>query len=62
MTLKEKNARQYFTAYLQIYSFNLKLRAIGRIRTFEAILDVYQKMPAVFNINPDHLIVGSNKE
>ncbi|MGH8556316.1 MAG: hypothetical protein ACRESZ_02415, partial [Methylococcales bacterium] len=41
-------------------NFNLKLRAIGRLTPFEAILDSYQKTPDLFITNPNHLIVGLN--
>jgi transposase InsO family protein len=52
--------KEHLYAYLLIYNFNLKLRAIGRKPPFEAILDFYQKTPDIFTINPDHLIVGLN--
>ena len=42
------------------YNFNLKLRAIGRIPPFEAILNAYQKTPDIFYINPSLFIVGLN--
>ena len=53
--------KEHLYAYILIYNFNLKLRAIGRKPPFEAILDFYQKTPDIFTINPDHLIVGLNK-
>ena len=40
--------------------FNLKLRAIGRIPPFEAILNAYQKTPDIFYINPNQFMVGLN--
>ena len=52
--------KTHLYAYLLNYNFNLKLRAIGRIPPFEAILNFYQKMPAIFTIKPDRLIVGLN--
>lgn len=39
-------------------NLNLKLRAIGRIQPFEAILNAYQKTPDIFFINPSLLIAG----
>ena len=42
------------------YNFNLKLRAIGRIPPFEAVLNASQKIPDIFYIKPDQLIVGLN--
>ncbi|MDD2775007.1 MAG: polymorphic toxin-type HINT domain-containing protein [Gallionella sp.] len=42
------------------YNFNLKLRTIGRIPPFEAVLNAYQKIPDIFYIKPDQLIVGLN--
>lgn len=42
------------------YNFNLKLRAIGRVPPFEAMLHWYNKSPSNFTVNPAHLIVGLN--
>ncbi|MGH8110247.1 MAG: hypothetical protein ACREO1_16180, partial [Arenimonas sp.] len=52
--------KEHLYAYILNYNFNLKLRAIGRLTPFEAILDSYQKTPDLFIINPNHLIVGLN--
>lgn len=52
--------KAHLYAYILNYNFNLKLRAIGRKPPFEAILDFYKKMPAIFTINPNQLIVGLN--
>jgi len=48
--------KEHLYAYILNYNFNLKLRAIGRISPFEAILNFYQKTPDIFTIHPDHLI------
>jgi transposase InsO family protein len=53
--------KEHLYAYMLNYNFNLKLRAIGRIPPFEAILNAYQKTPDIFYINPNQLIVGLNK-
>jgi transposase InsO family protein len=52
--------KEHLYAYILNYNFNLKLRAIGRLPPFEAILNFYKKTPDIFTINPDHLIVGLN--
>ncbi|MGH8475670.1 MAG: integrase core domain-containing protein [Methylococcales bacterium] len=52
--------KEHLYAYILNYNFNLKLRAIGRLTPFEAILDSYQKTPDLFITNPNHLIVGLN--
>jgi len=49
--------KEHLYAYVLNYNFNLKLRAIGRLPPFEAILNFYKKMPDIFTVNPDHLIV-----
>ena len=54
--------KEHLYAYMLNYNFNLKLRAIGRIPPFEAILNAYQKTPDIFYINPNQLIVGLNSE
>ncbi len=41
--------------------FNLKLRAIGRITLFQAVLDWDEKEPDIFFINPSHLCLGLNR-
>ncbi len=56
-----KALKEHLYAYILNYNFNLKLRAIGRIPPFEAILNFYKKTPDIFTINPDYLIVGLNK-
>lgn len=53
--------KEHLYHYILNYNFNLKLRAIGRVTPFDAILYYYQKMPDIFIINPNHLIVGLNK-
>jgi hypothetical protein len=40
------------------YNFNLKLRALGRVPPFEAILGFFKKTPDIFTVNPNRLIVG----
>jgi len=52
--------KAHLYAYILNYNFSLKLRAIGRMPPFEAILNFYRKTPDIFIINPDHLIVGLN--
>ncbi|MGH8556159.1 MAG: hypothetical protein ACRESZ_01600, partial [Methylococcales bacterium] len=46
--------------YAYILNYNFKLRAIGRLTPFNAILDSYQKLPDIFITNLNHLIVGQN--
>jgi transposase-like protein len=52
--------KQHLYAYILNYNFNLKLRAIGRVPPFEAMLHWYNKSPSSFTVNPTHLIVGLN--
>jgi hypothetical protein len=42
------------------YDFNLKLRALGRVTPFEAMLHWYNKLPSIFTVNPNQLIMGLN--
>ena len=52
--------KTHLYAYILNYNFNLKLRALGRISPFDAILKWYLKKPECFIINPNHLTVGLN--
>jgi hypothetical protein len=53
--------KQHLYAYMLNYDFNLKLRALGRVTPFEAMLHWYNKSPSIFTVNPNHLIMGLNK-
>ena len=55
-----ESLKKHLYEYSLNYNFNLKLRALGRVTPFEAIRQWYQKNPEIFNINPNHLIVGLN--
>ncbi|MGH8556150.1 MAG: hypothetical protein ACRESZ_01550, partial [Methylococcales bacterium] len=46
--------------YAYILNYNFKLRAIGRLTPFNAILASYQKAPDIFTIDPNYLSVGLN--
>lgn len=52
--------KKHLYEYCLNYNFNLKLRAIGRITPFQAMLDWYDKEPELFSINPNHLYLGLN--
>lgn len=52
--------KEHLYLYVLNYNFNLKLRALGRLSPFEAILNFYKKMPNVFTVDPNHLTVGLN--
>jgi transposase InsO family protein len=52
--------KKHLYEYCLNYNFNLKLRAIGRVTPFQAILEWYDKKPAIFSINPNHLYLGLN--
>ena len=55
-----KALKQHLYAYMLNYNFNLKLRVLGRVTPFEAMLHWYNKSPSIFTVNPNHLIVGLN--
>ena len=52
--------KTHLYAYILNYNFHLKLRSVGRIPPFDAILKWYIKKPECFIINLDHLTVGLN--
>ena len=52
--------KSHLYAYLLNYNFKLKLRSVGRVPPFEAILKWHAEKPELFIINPNHLTLGLN--
>ena len=52
--------RAHVLAFVRAYNFAKHLKALRWRTPIQAILDAWAKNPAVFKINPHHLIPGPN--
>ena len=54
--------KEHLYFYLLEYNFHTPLKILNFKTPFEKIKDEYQKNQTIFSINPDHLIMGLNKD